>query len=407
MRRKYTPAKPVRRKYKRDQKLAHDIVDLSTDAWQDRVHSTPDAYIINETDTSSNSRFDKHVPSYAYRESVMGNKKRNIQRVITDIHRSANIETQLQSPSSLAGREADKSFENGSYTNQERRNTVTARTENTFGDNQYGNDVDNRAHRNDQSSALNIRYLNENDIIAKPNLTSNFIIPDAVQENNYHISAETVQAMKYNPIHSTYREGDVDNSLRAKRHVRDNRSHELDRNNIEDYACYVPQPPLKEPIRLREPPYGHESTHPLNSIPRVPPHIYNMTPDLNKQYYPATRNVPRHYYTTERNQPYGGNNCLTNDKQYAFTDNRNTNGHCSRQRLRPVTKVITPATKGMALSTKEDYINVADTMPERHLLLERENDNVREIMTQTKSSDDWRMSEKVYALYMILAIKHR
>ena len=377
MRRKYTPAKPVRRKYKRDKKLAHDIVDLGIDSWQGRVHITPDSNVNNEseTDQSSDGRIDKTVPTYAYRENDKIDKKRNLQTILAEIHRPAHI----VSSSSLAG------------TNQDNANVFIARREDAFFGNHYGNDESDKALRNDQSNEQSIRYLNDRDLIPNRNIKANLSVSDTVQKNNYQIPIENFKVLKDNFQPQT------DNYSRKEQHTHDNRGYSIGRNDSEEYTYYVPQPPLRDPIKLREPTYGHESTHSLNSVPRVPPHIYNMTPTSNKQYCPPTQTVSRHHYNKDRNQPYGDKNSLTQDQQSLFQDNQNTHVSNSRHRLRPITKVIKPTNMEIPLNTKEDY--TVRKRPDNYVLNERVNDNMGEMMPQTTSSGDWRKSEQVCALY--------
>ena len=379
MRRKYTPVKPVRRKYKRDQKLAHDIVDLGIDSWQGRVHITPNCNVNNEseTDQSSDGRIDKTVPSYAYRENDKTDKKRNLQTILAEIHRPAHI----VSSSSLAG------------TNQDNANVFNARRGNAFFGNQYGNDESDKALRNDQSNEQSIRYLNDRDLIPNRNLKANLSVPDNFQKNNYQNPIENFKVLKDN----FQPQSDFDNYSRKEQHTHENRGYSIGRNNSEEYTYYVPKPPLRDPIKLREPTYGHESTHSLNSVPRVPPHIYNMTPTSNKQYCPPTQTVSRHHYRTDRNQPYGDKNYLIQDQQSLFQDNQSMHVSNPRHQLRPITKVIKPTNMEIPLNTKEDY--TVEKGPESYVLNERVNDNMGEMMPQTTSSGDWRKSEQVCVLY--------
>ena len=381
VRRKYTPAKPIRRKYKRDQKLAHDIVDLSTDSWQGRVRITPDSNANNESesDQSSDYRIQRNVnvTSYTPTENGKMDKKRNLQTILAEIHRPADND----SPSSL------------SAANQNTTSVYNLRKDKILSGNQNSKAENARRNDNPDPNTQSFRYSKDRDIVQKTNLKPNVSIPHPVQMNKYQIPIENFQVLKEH----FQSQGDFDNYSRTEQHMQDNGTYNEGRHYSNGQTYFIPQPPLNDLIRLREPTYGHESTPSLNSIPRAPPHIYNMT-SSNKQYHPPTRLHRR----IDRNQSTGDQNVLTQDRQRLFQDNQNITVSKPVHRLRPITKVIMPGNINIPVNTNDD-LNV-NILPNQYVLNVRENDNMRKMVSHKTTSDDWRNPEQVCALHIYLFI---
>ena len=387
VRRKYTPAKPIRRKYKRDQKLAHDIVDLSTDSWQGRVRITPDSNANNESESDQSSDYriegNVNVTSYTPTENGKMDKKRNLQTILAEIHRPANYD----SPSSL------------SAANQNTTSVYNLRKDKILSGNQNSKAENARRNDNPDSNIQSFRYSKDRDIVQKPNLKPNVSIPHPVQMNNYQIPIQNFQVLKEH----FQSQSDFDNYSRTEQHMQDNGAYSVGLNDSNGQTYFVPQPPLKDPMRLREPTYGHESTPSLNSVPRVPPHIYNMTPS-NKQYHPPTQTVTRLHRRIDKNQLNGDQNVLTQDRRRPFQDNQNITASKPGHRLRPITKVIKPGNMDGPVNTNED-LNV-NILPNQYVLNGRGNDNMRKMVSHTTTSDDWRNPEQVCVLCIYFVLKY-
>lgn len=398
VKKKYTPAKPIRRKYLRDQKLAHGIVDLGTDSWQDRIKTN--STVSNNIQTKSETVLQKDdIPCksvkssgeeslYSDRKNADCNYSRNIRNVTVDVHRSVDANMYFQPTAVLSA----SSMSSGNEPSISQRNLVTGipRSEDGFNRNERLN------YANDKIKTYPIIRDARYQTMSEHNLSARPIVPQVNgQFEGYKptrvYSQQTIsRGERYNDP-TTIRMNDPGLSGYTK-----------ERNEFLEYSYYLPQPPGKEQQELRAPTYGHDSTYSLNSFPHASLNMCNQNNSLQGVSDLLPR-VTTYNNRPQRNQMFSGQQYLSHNHQQILRDNSDIHRNSTKRAIRAKTETFIKAkypvqnTVTIPLEIDGSYIQ---TVSDPNLLQQVSSGRNRSEW-KSRCSDRWRKSEPVCSDFLL------
>ena len=282
MRKKLTPSKPVRRKYNHGQKLAHGIVDLGMDCWQDNlVRNSETSYKSIQTEIRNTVDDLPHV-DHTVDDSNGSQKaksinlvdKRNIKTISAEVHQSALTNKNIE-PNYDGVIVTNSSTENEFNANQTQQTVYKpAYRLNTVIDQSEENSVTGQAGKMN-SVSYRPKYKIKERTICRPKI--NMGVSDS-EDVEYDLNRLHDNSAGYNHAMDMPHDYVVpSNPLVEKRNIHEHEKAMSGRHYSPEYGMYyMPQPPLREPSEFRAPPYGIESACSVNSLPRVPPHLKTL-----------------------------------------------------------------------------------------------------------------------------------